>query len=227
MKTRNEFTSFLASSSRKFFKVGLGASILLIIAAFKIPVYSSTPIIPNYENDGIIVIEYISQLVPVEKLIEQPKKIEPAKTPPEPISKPIVSNKVETQVEKKETTVETSSKIKMVLMEPVVQVPPVWKVVEKMPKFIGGESALYVHFGKEINYHSKAVEWGISGKVYIRFIVDKDGKIIKAEIAKGVHPLLDDEALRVVKNMPNWEPGVQNGERVKVSMVVPVSFVIK
>lgn len=228
MKTRNECNSFLATSSRKFFKYGLGLSIFLAIVAFKIPVYSGIPDIPPHQEDEIIEITYTTTVVPIKKIVEPPKKVEKPKTIP-PIIKTVSNTaKVEPQVVKKDPPVLEANNTKVIVKEPAIpKKKKVWEVVEKMPEFVGGEEALYKYFAKEIQYNAQALEWGISGKVFVRFVVNKKGEIDNVEIAQGVDPLLDKEALRVVKNMPDWLPGVQNGENVNVSIVVPINFVIK
>ena len=96
--------------------------------------------------------------------------------------------------------------------------------VETMPEFPGGQSALFMYLQKNIVYPSAASEAGIQGKVYIRFVVDVDGSITQVEVLRGVEKSLDDEALRVVKKMPNWKPGTQGGKPVKVYFNLPISF---
>ncbi|HNU78363.1 MAG TPA: energy transducer TonB, partial [Prolixibacteraceae bacterium] len=72
-----------------------------------------------------------------------------------------------------------------------------------------------------------AQENGIQGKVYVTFVVDRDGGISDAKVARGVDPSLDKEALRVVNSLPKWKPGKQRGKPVRVSYTVPISFVLQ
>ncbi len=109
---------------------------------------------------------------------------------------------------------------------PAVTINKDYEIVEIMPSFLGGEKALFEFIKKSVKYDEKALNLGIEGKVYVRFVINKEGEVTKAEVAKGVHPLLDNEALRVVKNLPNWKPGIQNGEKVNVVMVLPINFTI-
>jgi len=100
----------------------------------------------------------------------------------------------------------------------------VFVVVEDMPEFPGGELALRKWIANHIDYPVIAAENGIQGKVYVTFVVDKDGSISNARIARGVDPSIDQEALRVVNNLPNWKPGMQRGKPVRVSYTVPINF---
>jgi protein TonB len=96
-----------------------------------------------------------------------------------------------------------------------------------MPEFPGGELALRKFIANAIKYPVIAQENGIQGKVYVNFVVDKDGSITAAKIARGVDSSLDKEALRVVNSLPKWKPGMQRGKPVKVSYTVPISFVLQ
>ncbi len=99
-------------------------------------------------------------------------------------------------------------------------------IVEKMPEFPGGESALRQFIANNIIYPELAKDNGIQGKVYVTFVVSKSGSVANAKIARGVDPLLDKEALRVVNSLPAWIPGYQEGKPVNVSYTVPINFVL-
>ena len=103
----------------------------------------------------------------------------------------------------------------------------VFFIVEDMPEFPGGELALRKYIANAIKYPVIAQENGIQGKVYVQFVVDKDGGISDARIARGVDPSLDKEALRVVNALPKWKPGQQRGKPVRVSYTVPINFVLQ
>jgi protein TonB len=103
----------------------------------------------------------------------------------------------------------------------------VFYIVEDMPEFPGGELALRKFIANAIKYPVIAQENGIQGKVYVNFVVDKDGSITNAKISRGVDSSLDKEALRVVNSLPKWKPGMQRGKPVRVSYTVPISFVLQ
>lgn len=100
-------------------------------------------------------------------------------------------------------------------------------IVEDMPEFPGGEMALRTYIAGAIKYPVIAQEKGIQGKVYVTFVVSKDGSVADAKIARGVNPSLDAEALRVVSALPKWKPGEQKGKAVNVSYTVPINFVLQ
>ena len=103
----------------------------------------------------------------------------------------------------------------------------VFFIVEEMPEFPGGELALRKFIAQSIKYPVIAQENGIQGKVYVNFVVDKDGSVTAAKVARGVDPSLDKEAMRVVNSLPKWKPGKQRGKAVKVSYTVPINFVLQ
>ena len=100
----------------------------------------------------------------------------------------------------------------------------VFDVVEQMPQFPGGPQALFEYLSKNIKYPVVAEENGIQGRVIVTFVVERDGSITDVKVAKSVDPSLDKEAQRVVKSMPHWIPGKQNGSAVRVKYTVPVTF---
>ncbi|MBQ7530429.1 MAG: energy transducer TonB [Paludibacteraceae bacterium] len=101
----------------------------------------------------------------------------------------------------------------------------VYLVVEKMPEFPGGQKALYQFLSENVKYPVIARENKIQGRVICQFIVNKDGSITDVEVSKsGGDPSLDKEAIRVLKSMPNWNPGKQRGNPVRVKYTVPVTF---
>ena len=100
----------------------------------------------------------------------------------------------------------------------------VFDVVEKMPSFPGGHQALFDYLEKNIKYPAKAVKNKTQGRVIVQFIVDEKGNLSDIKVVKSVEPYLDAEAVRVVKSMPRWNPGMQNGKAVKVRYTLPVTF---
>ena len=105
----------------------------------------------------------------------------------------------------------------------------IFTVVEQMPEFPGGVEEMYKFLYKLLVYPPIGREEGISGKVILNFKVDKEGGISDIEVLRGLkgYPAFENEAIRVVKKMPRWKPGKQNGKAVNVSFNLPVSFTIK
>lgn len=106
----------------------------------------------------------------------------------------------------------------------VVEETKIFTVVEQMPMYPGGDAALMGYLRDNIKYPTVAAENGVQGRVVVGFVVERDGSITDVNILRGVDPSLDREAMRVVKSMPRWNPGKQNGSAVRVKYQVPVSF---
>jgi protein TonB len=117
--------------------------------------------------------------------------------------------------------VETQEKI---VDEPKKEEAQVFTYVEEMPTFPGGDEALYAFVGKQIVYPEIAKRAGVEGKLYIQFVVRTDGKVTDVNVQKGIGAGCDEEAVRVVKSMPNWKPGRQNGHPVNVRISIPIVF---
>lgn len=103
----------------------------------------------------------------------------------------------------------------------------VFTYVEEMPTFPGGDQALFEYIQKNIKYPALARENGITGRVFVGFVVGKEGKIREVKVIRGLWSGCDDEAVRVIKSMPDWKPGKQNGRAVDVSYTVPINFTLK
>ena len=108
-----------------------------------------------------------------------------------------------------------------------VEETKVFTVVEQMPMFPGGDPALMGYLRDNIHYPTVAAENGVQGRVVVGFVVERDGSITDVNIIRSVDPSLDREAMRVVKSMPRWTPGKQNGSAVRVKYQVPVTFRLK
>jgi protein TonB len=114
----------------------------------------------------------------------------------------------------------------------VVQPPPsvdegavqIYDIVEEMPEYPGGQDAMFKFIAKSIVYPKEMVDAGVQGRVYVEFIVRQDGGITDPKVLRGVAGPLDKEAIRVVKTMPKWMPGRQNGKPVDVRYRLPITF---
>jgi protein TonB len=100
----------------------------------------------------------------------------------------------------------------------------VFEKVEDMPEFPGGEQAMMDFVSKNVVYPKEAQEKGISGRVMVSFIVEKDGSVNEVKIVRGIGGGCDEEAVRVVKSMPKWKPGKMKGKPVRVSYMMPIIF---
>lgn len=100
----------------------------------------------------------------------------------------------------------------------------VYKTVDLMPVFPGGNPALLKLISQTAIYPDAAKSKGIQGKIMVQFVIDPEGNVGGAKIVKGAHPLLDEEALRVVQKLPKFEPGYKDGKAVSVYYMVPINF---
>lgn len=100
----------------------------------------------------------------------------------------------------------------------------VYLMPDQLPEFPGGIQAMMKFLSTNIKYPVEAQKKGISGRVIVQFVIMEDGTLDQAKVIRGVDPLLDEEALRVVKSMPKWKPGMDRGEAVKVRFTAPIMF---
>jgi len=107
--------------------------------------------------------------------------------------------------------------------EPVID-SQIYIMVEEMPEFPGGILELRKWLKSNMKYPEEARKCKITGKVYIGFVINKEGKVEDCKVLRSINPLLDNEALRVINSMPRWKPGKQKGKPVKVSFSFPIKF---
>ncbi len=100
----------------------------------------------------------------------------------------------------------------------------VFRVVEVMPKFPGGDAELLKFIAKNVKYPQESQDKGEQGRVICSFVVTKDGTLTNYKVLRGISPALDQEAVRVLQMMPRWTPGTQRGELVAVKYTVPITF---
>lgn len=124
-------------------------------------------------------------------------------------------------------TVEEVVEIVDIVEEPVVEQVFESFQIQEQPTFPGGDGEMMAFIYDNISYPQEAQENDIQGTVYIRFVVTASGAVGDAQVLRSVHDLLDKEALRVVKALPKWNPGKQNGNAVSVWFVIPIKFVLQ
>ena len=104
------------------------------------------------------------------------------------------------------------------------EVDTVYQIVEEMPKFPGGEKALMDYVSNNVKYPEEAKNKNIAGRVFVSFVVEKDGSIGEVKVLRGIGGGCDEEAVRVIKEMPKWKPGMQKGKPVRVNYMMPIFF---
>lgn len=171
-----------------------------------------------------------------EEMIEQTVQEEQNTPPPPPPPAPDVIEEIQIVDDDVETAdITISSEDDQTQAQEVVQAPIempeedpdeniVFVVAEKMPSFPGGQQALMKYLNENIRYPIIAQENGVQGRVIVQFTVRKDGTIDDVKVVRSADPSLDKEAVRLVKSMPNWEPGKQRGKAVHCKFTVPIVF---
>jgi len=178
-------------------------------------------------------------------LFEEEKKEEPPPPPVEPPPPVKIESVQFTQLEAVDEPVEEPPPTQEVLTEtnagvvtqegakvdepppPVEVEPQIFTIVEEMPSFPGGEAELFKYLGKTVKYPPMAQDAGITGVVYMTFVVDENGKVKDPKVLRGIGGGCDEEAIRVVKAMPAWEPGKQRGKPVRVQDNLPIRFTLR
>jgi protein TonB len=202
------------------FAISLG--ILLMAFNYKPPVDDSgSNLVATIAEDEIEVVPQTNQT--------------PPPPPPPPPPPEVIEVDDDEELEEEPEIFEQEFELEQEIEEPVYvepaapaveepEEPDFFVVVEDMPEFPGGEAAMYNWLGKNIRYPQVAKENGIEGKVFVRFIVNENGKVQDAQVLRGIGGGCDEEALRVVKEMPSWKPGKQRGKPVRVQFTIPIHF---
>ena len=103
-------------------------------------------------------------------------------------------------------------------------VDEIFTIVEEQPSPVGGMRSFYTYVSKNLEYPSQARRMGLEGRVFVEFVVEKDGSLTDIKVAKGIGGGCDEEAIRVIEEAPDWNPGKQRGREVRVRMIMPIVF---
>ncbi len=169
-----------------------------------------------------------------DELIPITQQEQPPPPPPPPPQTTIIEiveddEEIEEELEIEETDVDEDTQVEFVEIEEEEEVAEaeIFTIVETMPSFPGGEKKLFEYLGKNIKYPSMAKDAGIQGVVYVSFVVEPDGSIGEVKVLRGIGGGCDEEAVRVVKAMPKWNPGKQRGKPVRVRYNLPIRFILQ
>ncbi len=207
-----------------FFQVGLIIALLIVFVAFEYKSYYKETI----DLASRVVDDTPEEIIPI---TEQKVKPPPPPPPKQVIQIKIVEDDVEVE---DDLDIDVEADDETVMDE---YIPPmedeeigeeeIFQVVEDQPEFPGGMSQLYVYLQKNVKYPPIAKESGIQGRVFVNFVVEKDGSISNVKVLRGIGGGCDEEAIRVVKSMPKWKPGKQRGKPVRVSFNLPIKFTLQ
>jgi len=251
-KRNQEYGAFeLRKDSSRRHRVGIIAALVILVLVIFVPILYKQII--EKVKDRNVEVTTLSN-IEIEKKVEKPKDIIIEKPAPPlkssikftpPVIKPDEEVQEDEEIKTQEELINTDVNISvadvkgtdeengqdigdlnnMIVGEDTTSTP--YAVVEQMPEFPGGEAALQRYLHNSVKYPNIAMENGIQGKVYVGFVVERNGSISNVRIARGVDASLDKEAMRVVRLMPKWIPGKQNGEPVRVSFTAPINFVLE
>ncbi len=221
MESKKKPEADLEKKKFLYFNIGLVLTLSLVVFAFEYKFYDEGSLVDlgtvNEDFEEIMDIPPTEQPPPPPPVIQQPEIIEVPDE--EEIEEEI---EVDLDVEITEETVIEEVVFEEAPEEEVAE--EIFTVVEDQPAPKGGMGAFYKFVQKKLKYPSQARRMGIEGKVFVQFVVDKDGSITEVKAIKGIGAGCDEEAVRVISSSPKWKPGKQRGRAVKVRMVLPITF---
>ena len=213
----------LENKKLMFMQIGMIVSLLIAWLAFEHKSYDKREIDPSLLRQTEVLEE---EMVEITKQEEQ--KPQPVEMPKQTTQLEIVEDDVEVEDIEINAEVEQNEVIEEYVAPEVVEdevvEQEIFKIVEEMPSFPGGEAKLMEYVGKNVKYPQIARETGIQGRVFVNFVVEPDGSVSNVTVLRGIGGGCDEEAMRVVKNMPKWKPGKQRGKPVRVQYMLPVNF---
>ena len=216
----------LESKKVVFTQIGLIITLAIVLFAFNWKTYEKREIDLSQRE----IVDIPEEIIPITE-----QKVKPP--PPPPPKQVTVINIVDDDVEIEdeiEIDVEADQDTEIEEYVPIeveddeeVEEAQIFTVVESMPSFPGGDKARIRFLNENIEYPTMARESGIQGRVYVTFVVERNGMVTDVKILRGIGGGCDDEAIRVVKAMPKWIPGKQRGKPVRVQFTLPIKFTLQ
>ena len=211
----------LRKKSFLFLNIGLIVSLAIVLFAFEYKQYEGG----DTKDLGGIVDDF-------EETLDIPPTNQPPPPPPKIQQPEIIEVPDEEEIEEEiEVDLDVEITEEDVIEDIVFEDAPeeevadeIFTIVEDQPQYPGGMSAFYQFVFKNLKYPSQARRMGIEGRVFVQFVVDKDGTIKDVVAVKGIGAGCDEEAVRVIKGSPKWKAGKQRGKPVKVRMILPITF---
>jgi len=200
-------------------------SLGLVLVLFEFPSFEKQSLVTL--NGEMSEIEEMQEIPPTEHLPPPPPKLQQ----PEIVvvaDNEVIEQEIEVDFDMEVTEDEVIEEVTFNMEEAPEEevIEEIFEIVEDPAAPANGYAEFYAFVGQNMKYPRRALELGVAGKVYLRFVVDKDGSITEVEVVRGVGAGCDEEAVRVLKMAPKWKPGKQRGRAVKQRMVIPITFKI-
>ncbi len=206
-----------------FILIGLVITLSLVWAAFEYK---------TYDKEQVQVMQN-AMIEDEEDIVLQTQRNEPPPPPPPPQQTTVIEVvEDDVEVDDIEIDAETDDEEEIEEQQIVEEEPEeekedeIFVFVEDQPSFPGGDEARIKYLQENIHYPEMAKESGIQGTVYVTFVVEKDGRITNVKVLRGIGGGCDEEAVRIIKNMPRWKPGKQRGRPVRAQFNMPIRFVL-
>ncbi|MEM9326789.1 MAG: energy transducer TonB [Bacteroidota bacterium] len=209
-----------------YFFVGLSISLALIIGAFE---YKSV-------DDGQLV-DLIGEAQELEVLNEVPPTEQPPPPPPKNVLPEVITEVANDEEIVEDLKIEIDMEltedmaVEEIVYEPIEEeeekVEEIFSIVETLPEPVGGFPAFYAYIAEHIRFPREALRNNVGGRVFVQFVVEKDGSLTNFVVVKGIGNGCDEEAIRVLSGAPNWSPGKQRGIPVRVYKTLPIFFELR
>jgi len=202
--------------------IGLLFSTALVLVAFEWKTFET-----EVKDLGELELDLIEEeIIPISQ--QQPPPPPPPPAPTTVIEIVEDEEEIEEELVIEDLEVDEETEIEFIEeVEEEVEEEQIFTIVEEMPSFPGGEAALMKYLGQNIKYPAIAKDAGIQGTVYVTFVVNESGDVKDVRVLRSIGGGCDEEAIRVVENMPKWKPGKQRGKSVKVQYNLPIRFTLK
>jgi protein TonB len=206
-----------------FLQIGLVVALAITLVAFEWKSYDKQ----DFSLGELKVEDVPEEIIPITKQEEKPPPPPPPPSQQIVVVKDDVKIENEAQIQETEVTQETVVEVVEQPKEEVVDEPEIFLIVEEMPNFPGGEAQLVKYLSDNIKYPAIARENGITGTVFVTFVIGPDGSVKDVKVLRGIGGGCDEEAKRVVLAMPKWKAGKQRGKPVSVQYNLPIRFTLK
>lgn len=221
MEAKKTEKADLTKKSGFYFSIGLLLTMSLVVTAFEWR--------DNEKQDIDLMAKNVNTF---EEMLEIPPTDLPPPPPPQIQQPQIIEVPDEEEIEEEiqvkfDVEVTEDTKVQQIVIqaeEPKEEVEEIFTIVEDPAAPVGGMPAFYKYVGEKIKYPPQARRMGVEGRVFVEFVIDKDGSITEVRAVKGIGAGCDEEAVRILQQAPKWKPGKQRGKPVKQRMVLPITF---